>query len=499
VCRFKGGKCQVGYLYVQQLGININTDPANVSDNGGDGSLGWQYTGIHANMAKNQQKILEGSNTANEVDDAMVRLQVVQQLITTAYESTYWNRDESVLKIVMVPEFTMRGPYGAYTQDLVATVNGTKMTNQDSLILSILQNLGNYAKQDHFKDFLFYFGSIVTFRPHGGKIDNNTVYWNYAPVMKGGTESNATYKVINKAWVSAIDFAQCRDAKNEGGVPCVEDPVSQVAHQSLAANMVRYQGFSAEQLTAMKTANFEVASHDHLHVDGLKIGAEICLDHGRCTLDNENAKNGVPKSGVDIHLVVSAGMNHRYADSVNRAKTLRGPFFLQDGAKPETNFYCPGCEYLWNTTSNGAKAVCNTTAKQSVYTNWVNATKAFNKADAPSGPTHWSTAPGTVAPWSTTCWGTEGTGYGIDPRFDLTKISGVTKANATVAASELFAMDRYKPMVNIGPAFNIWNTFVDSCPNYDYCASFNNLTAAGKNSMQAYTENRKFTTASGCD
>jgi hypothetical protein len=243
-------------------------------------------------------------------------------------------------------------------------------------------------------------------------------------------------------------------------------------------NLARYASLEsmAEELEKSK---YEISHTNILSMSGLNIAAEICLDHGRCTAyTQDNATD------VNIHLVVSAGMDHRYSKAIHG--NTSGPFFLQDGAKPSTMYYCPGCELKkeWADQHEEAKDCAEATGTKSTKINW-SKDKDFSTADAEGleGP---QTSPfGEVKDWSDKCWATEGSGYGVDERFDMTKIKF-----GDTTASELFAMDRYKPMINFSPPIRIKNPKLeDPCKtekSFEYCVAYSGHLKEGKNSIEAY-------------
>jgi hypothetical protein len=71
----------------------------------------------------------------------------------------------------------------------------------------------------------------------------------------------------------------------------------------------KHDDFSPKFNAALKQHDdIELVSDNVLHIDGLMIGLEICLDRNKTSLWNNLKKNHFNEL-VDVHVVVSAGLS----------------------------------------------------------------------------------------------------------------------------------------------------------------------------------------------
>mmetsp|Transcript_113462 Transcript_113462/g.177389 ORF Transcript_113462/g.177389 Transcript_113462/m.177389 type:complete len:754 (+) Transcript_113462:49-2310(+) len=396
------------YSYIQFVGLSFYTFPSNFIR--GHGAKPF-YAGIDSMVASHAKDVV------NNVEDATARVNVLIKMMEEACKSQYVDKDPSVLKLFMAPEFFFRGPNGAYNMKHLGgciTNDGSNNGFCNAGIVKILELLSMEVRKQTWKDWLFVMGTIVSVIP-GEKLAWNNVapskYFNFAPVMQGGPHGVGKHQIIGKTYVSGIDFLSCE--KTSEGDECVANPID--------SGISKYAVFNKAQKADLGRLGFQLVDGHQCQFHGLTFMVEVCLDHSV----RANANTG---EVVDVHLVTSAGMSIMYSAARN------GPIFLQDGGSDgaKSEYKCPGC----NTKSDGL-AYSGTQVVKSPDGHCPPLTTIVY------GTTQVSTPRATDKCYSKPGYATEGSGSGIDPRFKMALING------------LFAVDAFTPQINIGPAFQL--------------------------------------------
>lgn len=282
--------------------------------------------------------LVEYSGETRDQADAALRISRMKDAIKIAYQRHHADNhndpnDAKTLKIFMAPEFYYRGLYGAYDICYVSR---------------IFSELRTFTADPKFKDWLFVFGTViaasfddrlvcracgksgakqfqrvghnkyacagcpvnsVTERRLGARIDN------VALVQKGGEGDDKNSYIVEKEYVSHIDFQRHvnqtalhkgKVATGYNGVGILKDwdvdrqiqIRSNIPGHTTMARALPVPGSRDVHGSASKFAD-ERMGGSIFTMDGIKFGLEICLDH-------LNAR--VPAgSGIQIQLVPSAG------------------------------------------------------------------------------------------------------------------------------------------------------------------------------------------------
>jgi hypothetical protein len=306
------------YQYVQQIGLQLDTNHERV---GGRSS----YVGV--------TKMENGRNVADNVQDAIKRVEVMKAMMNVAYNSAHWERSSQVLKIFMAPEFFFRGANGAYDIEKLADCTDPNK-GCAAPIVRIVELLHQEVQQTKWKDWMFVFGTIVAHSIKEGE------YFNFAPVMRGGPDGTKKRHIIAKTYISGIDFIKRRDLLVETG--------SQVA---LPTRGHFYAAFSELEKKTLANEGFTIDDADDVFMmDGIRFGVEVCLDHLQGVLKKQST------GPVQVHLVTSAGMKIHTNKGVvydSRSNSYCGPMLLQDsGTYGGTSYYCPGCSSSSGSSAN---------------------------------------------------------------------------------------------------------------------------------------------------
>jgi hypothetical protein len=119
------------------------------------------------------------------------------------------------------------------------------------------------------------------------------LYYNFAPVCKGGTGHQHFYTVV-KRYISSADFL------SRTSLPSLPSPSN--------ANLHLYADLSPILGKTLAKRGTTLVKDNLLEIDGIRIGIEICLDHRIGALWNTLRKNRASQL-VDVHLITSAGMS----------------------------------------------------------------------------------------------------------------------------------------------------------------------------------------------
>ena len=236
-------------------------------------------------------------NQQNITEDVYHRLAILKEVLDRIrndrfVESPDIDHGSKVLKIVMVPEFFLRGPFGAYST--------AQAIYFDQILLDVADEIRDIVRDDFFQHYLFVFGTVIAARVlddpekpwwQENVSSANLGYLNFAPLVKGGSNHKHDY-VVTKHYISSADFLDRTLLLN---------PKRSKVHQYADVSDRFQEALFEKRGTTVVENNF-------IQVDGLRIGIEICLDHRLGVLwDNiqtEQVKGGL----VDIQLIVSAGM-----------------------------------------------------------------------------------------------------------------------------------------------------------------------------------------------
>ena len=245
-------------------------------------------------------------NTTHDIEH---RLEIVKTILKrikldSFQESPDIDHVDNVLKIVSLPEFFWRGPYGAYTIQEVNT-----------MYVYFAQQLRHLIHDDFYNDFIFCFGTIIAARPisSSSKLSNHITineppqplqqqsssslhatemeYYNFAPISRGGTNHHSY--IVTKQYISNADFLSRSDT--------LPNPTEE--------NVRDYADFDPELQTFFEQqANITIVKENVIVIDGLRIGIEICLDHRLGVLWNNILTHHHGTALVDVLLITSAGM-----------------------------------------------------------------------------------------------------------------------------------------------------------------------------------------------
>jgi predicted amidohydrolase len=227
-------------------------------------------------------------NSYNITEDVMHRLAIASRIIAKIKQNAFAESPDidyadDVLKIVMLPEFFWRGPYGAYSTKQI-------LDPDDGVLVKVSDKMRNAISEEFFRDFLFVFGTVISAesplkRPEKA---SDLEYFNYAMVAKGGPHGQVF--VVTKKYISGADFLSRTTLPN----PSLED-------------MHEYAQFDPKFLDFFAKRNSTVITDNVIELDGLRIGVEICLDHRVGQLWN-TLRSRYHSQLVDILLITSAGM-----------------------------------------------------------------------------------------------------------------------------------------------------------------------------------------------
>lgn len=253
-------------------------------------------------------------------DDLNHRFDLLAEVLLTLKEDHLNEMPEidhspSVLKIFMLPEFFLRGPNGAYN---------TKQLGEDGLLFGLADKIHQIVDREEFEDFLFVFGTVIaTESPNdpslpweqepGQNIQKGDIlYFNFAPVYRGGRHDHLESYLVPKKYISGADFLN-----RKNGLP---DP--RQYHLSEYDSSLEIDEEVLHFLINQR--NITIVEDNVLDIDGIRIGIEICLDHRLGALWNQLQKTG--EDLVDVQLITSAGM------AIERGPTpLRPGGVISDG------------------------------------------------------------------------------------------------------------------------------------------------------------------------
>ena len=152
------------------------------------------------------------------------RLAIIEDVLTTLRNDVFAeepeiDRDPRVLKILMLPEFFLRGPAGAYPTDEMFQNDIEK-----GELVKMADRIRVMIADPAFEDYLFVFGTIIASESIDDGDGNHTardhLYFNFAPVYRGGPEdddpSHSHRYIIMKKYISGADFLSRTELPNPG-------------------------------------------------------------------------------------------------------------------------------------------------------------------------------------------------------------------------------------------------------------------------------------------
>jgi hypothetical protein len=265
-------------------------------------------------------------NRQNITEDLLHRFRIVQDALTIVKNDKFADDPEidhspDVLKIFMLPEFYLRGPFGAYS---------TAHIFRDKLLLRLMDDVVDLVQHAEFENYLFVFGTAVM--AHGGGHPENqttqevwyddesadedellsadqVLYWNFCPVLRGGP--NVQKYLVTKRYISTVDFLDRTALPNPGQ----------------RSNVSHYDRPSAQLKELLQLRGTELVQDNIIEIDGVRVGLEICLDHRLGVLWESIQSTG--QALVDVQLITSAGMAIELGP--NPVKPGGGVVYLTDG------------------------------------------------------------------------------------------------------------------------------------------------------------------------
>lgn len=239
-------------------------------------------------------------NTRDLAEDVHHRVRIVEKVLHKLTNDAFTeepeiDRNSNVLKIVMLPEFFWRGPFGVYSmKDLY---DDTEDDSKDGILIQVADRLRAIISDDAFADYLFVAGTILAAQPTDPQMNltqalenaRNIMYYNFATMIKGG-KGHSHYYFVQKRYISGADFLSRAQLPN----PSDED-------------MHLYGDATLPLQETLRKRGDTIVSHNVVEIDGIRFGIEICLDHRMGQLYNniQLYENG---QLVDVHLITSAGM-----------------------------------------------------------------------------------------------------------------------------------------------------------------------------------------------
>lgn len=270
-----------------------------------------------------------------EIDDNLDILQKLTRFCAAIIEaecSQHLAKNSNILKVIMGPEFFLRGAKGSYSLENVA---------------EILERLRIVTKDAKFKDWLFIPGTAIASMSQN---NNNEEIFNVALIQRGGFDKadGIHESIVYKEFVSGIDFLSANKNPHDFGskkMPNSEMPNPNYRKAVLGDSIKKiratqgsrdFGGNNTGKLIKEDVSagiGGSLAGGSVFVVDGVRFGLEVCLDHAkgrlkRAILGNENVRRIPP---VDVQLIPSAGMRIM----LNRVGTKRGgTVFNVDGLRP---------------------------------------------------------------------------------------------------------------------------------------------------------------------
>jgi hypothetical protein len=244
-------------------------------------------------------------NKQNLTEDVEHRLKLLYEVLDgikadkKAEEPKIDHRTD-VLKIFMVPEFYFRGPDGAYPMEELL---------DNGILLDTANKINDYISVPEFSDYLFVLGTIVAaswahtnnaapFRQWDVPTmqDDEVLYYNFAPVFRGGPKNSRQKYIFTKKSISTIDFLSNTMLPN---------PTND--------NVKSYDDIPEAFKEMLEDHDTVLVQDNVIDVDGVRVGVEVCLDHLKGLLWSKLQENN--DDLVDVLLITSAGMAIEFGPS----------------------------------------------------------------------------------------------------------------------------------------------------------------------------------------
>ena len=244
-------------------------------------------------------------NTRDLSEDVHHRARIVEEVLHKLKNDVFTeepeiDRNANVLKIVMLPEFFWRGPFGVYS--IKEMYDDTEDDSKDGILIQVGDRLRAIMSDDAFTDYLFVAGTVLAAQPTDPHMNltqaledaRNIIYYNFATVIKGGKGHSDSY-FVQKRYISGADFLSRATLPN----PSDED-------------MHLYGDASLPLQETLIKRGHTIVSHNVVEIDGIRFGIEICLDHRMGQLYNsiQLYENG---QLVDVHLIPSGWPRHTWS------------------------------------------------------------------------------------------------------------------------------------------------------------------------------------------
>ncbi|GMI43506.1 hypothetical protein TrCOL_g483 [Triparma columacea] len=248
--------------------------------------------------------------------DVRKRFEVMKEAVETAYRLGLEDDDEETLKVFVAPEFFWRGPNGAYDAATILK-NDEYDVYEFNAISEICEELEHLVKDKKYENWLFVFGTIIAASRNDLTVDNNYLFFNFAPILQGGT--NGKKMLAPKEYVSSIDFLrppsadQTSPTKNTS-FPSTAVPWAFDVTDSDLSGKHHYDFDLWEELSEYleRERGYGLVRRNFFEVENVRFTLEICLDHAAGEAQhNFLKKGGGVHTGVhpaDVSLISSAGM-----------------------------------------------------------------------------------------------------------------------------------------------------------------------------------------------
>lgn len=300
------------YQYVQFLGWSINTFPGQAALGACEGQ----------NVSETQQCYM--GNSKDLEADVRKRVALMQEAIEKAYDEVQmlmdlfkmqglpWTNEET-LKVLVVPEFYFRGPYGAY--------NISSLFEEEDDNRGVLNTLGleleKMVSDTKYTGWLFICGTVVGYKMHQAAEDTKYWdHWNFAPIYEGGLNGGKWLAV--KKYISDLDYLKETDDEQMVATPYPPNMTDATVNNS---------GVPLSGKKWLAERGYKVVEDNMFNVSDIRIGIEICLDHEKAVLKTSLEKANLPN--VQMQIVTSAGVKKIVRDNIMVAKN--GILFQQDG------------------------------------------------------------------------------------------------------------------------------------------------------------------------
>lgn len=358
-------KSKSKYTHVQTLSFSIYTGGApafkpNEDDPEGDftNEANDECMGLHSfgkpEGDENLQCYLGLEDSAMDIER---RLGIMVDAVDKAYNAS--NKDETILKIFLAPEFFFRYKDGAYKFKADGMPEG-----ECEDVCHILKGLDSIVAQAKYKDWLFLFGTIIASEALPTSDPFDYQFFNFAPLYKGydPATSNGVGKkfIVPKRYVSQIDFlTPLRDItmRQKRSSTAVLELLDEADHRDdnvvINPHESGVKKYGSTKWLEYKSGltryhGYTMIEYGWFVMDGITFSIEICVDHllhralmtfmadlvtGSKTRIPSSSEDrvvyvNIPKEQAQIQLVSSGGMGIN-VDSI--AVADGGYIFLQDG------------------------------------------------------------------------------------------------------------------------------------------------------------------------